>query len=158
MPYGRPIGEFWTHCPNTLPDRPVKTTSEMFFHDIIILQKMAAETWYPVDSDYLGLAYDIDGKISACSWEELRNLVMAIPYQEFLKTVLWICTNSFILREADYRCQRCGVEEDKEHLQAHHLTHFHLGSELYFYEDLICLCDTCHKAAHNFELEYPNWR
>ncbi len=65
-----------------------------------------------------------------------------IDYYLYLKSDAWKKKAKACRKRAEYRCQICATE-DRE-LHAHHNTYENLGNEKP--EDLICLCDLCHKG------------
>jgi hypothetical protein len=65
-------------------------------------------------------------------------------YQEYLKTPHWLSTREKARIRAHNRCQICN--SDERQLQVHHRTYERRGEELP--EDLIVLCDECHKIFH----------
>lgn len=68
-------------------------------------------------------------------------------YKDYLKTYDWNETRKIILKEANYKCQLCGAREVR--LNVHHNTYENIGNE--HREDLVVLCDDCHKKFHNYE-------
>ena len=63
-------------------------------------------------------------------------------YQEYLKSDHWREVRKEKLKEAGYKCERCGA---KESLDIHHLTYARLGHERM--SDLQALCRPCHRKA-----------
>lgn len=68
-------------------------------------------------------------------------------YKDYLKTYDWNETRKTVLKETNYKCQLCGAKNVK--LNVHHNTYENIGNE--HREDLIVLCDDCHKKFHNIE-------
>lgn len=68
-------------------------------------------------------------------------------YKDYLKTYDWNETRKVVLKETNYKCQLCGAKNVK--LNVHHNTYENIGNE--HREDLIVLCDDCHKKFHNIE-------
>ena len=68
-------------------------------------------------------------------------------YKDYLKTYDWNETRKVVLKEANYKCQLCGIKNVK--LNVHHNTYENIGNE--HRENLIVLCDDCHKKFHNIE-------
>lgn len=66
-------------------------------------------------------------------------------YKDYLKTYDWNETRKIVLKEANYKCQLCGAKNVK--LNVHHNTYENIGHE--YREDLVVLCDDCHKKFHN---------
>lgn len=73
--------------------------------------------------------------------EKLRGM----QYSEFLNTPYWTTVSLFTKKRAKFRCEICGSEGP---LQTHHKTYEHRGCESAHPEDLICLCEECHKKQH----------
>ena len=70
-------------------------------------------------------------------------------YQDYLQTPWWRQVRGYILRRADYRCERCRRPDRFDAdtwLEVHHLTYQRLGNE--YVQDLIVLCNHCHRAEH----------
>ena len=65
----------------------------------------------------------------------------------------WKSVRYWALERADYKCQQCGLNEGYG-LHVHHLNYSHLGHE--FPEDVVVLCEACHKAEHQKELVSAN--
>lgn len=70
-----------------------------------------------------------------------------MTYPEYLQTNYWhmiVCEKKYSVGEI---CQICGVEKK---IQVHHNKYDHRGQEhLFLNEDLVCLCDSCHKKFHD---------
>lgn len=76
--------------------------------------------------------------------------------------ILYICSEDWrerrkeMMDEANWECFNCGEKAT----ELHHLSYENLGFEV-LYEDVIPLCSTCHKEAHNKEEddygEYGEW-
>ena len=66
-----------------------------------------------------------------------------LAYLLYLETPEWQRQRRRALERADYCCEQCGA---CEHLEAHHLSYDNLGCEQP--DDLIVLCDPCHRDAH----------
>lgn len=72
--------------------------------------------------------------------QELR----ALPYSEYLLTEHWIETREKAKIKSNYRCEVCNSQNQ---LNVHHKTYENRGCELP--EDLIVLCQDCHKTFHH---------
>jgi len=68
---------------------------------------------------------------------------MTINYKDYLESDDWQDQRKRALHLANHKCQICG---GRFILQAHHKTYERLGEEKD--EDLIILCQQCHKAMH----------
>lgn len=78
--------------------------------------------------------------------EEAREIILNMPYDEFLKTPYWKSISKYVKTVSGNRCQKCG---SARRLQVHHMNYQHHGDELHHLEDLICLCKDCHLEIHN---------
>ena len=71
-------------------------------------------------------------------------------YKEYINSPEWKETSRRAKERAGYRCQLCNRKGDDTTLHTHHRTYVRLGIE--FDEDLIVLCNSCHKKHHGIEL------
>lgn len=71
-------------------------------------------------------------------------------YQEYIKSPEWKTTSNKAKERAGYRCQLCNRKGTYSTLHTHHRTYERLGLE--FDDDLIVLCNKCHKKHHDIEL------
>jgi hypothetical protein len=127
-------------------DVPDTTPTELFLEEFFI-----HHTRYHLDNDatnysLTSLYNSITEILSICNHSILKKYAESMLYEDFLRTYYWKVTKKYLKKESDYTCQWCR-KGDKE-LHIHHLTYDHLGSELYFIKDLVCLCKSCHKKAH----------
>lgn len=76
----------------------------------------------------------------------LCNSIKAMDYRDFLFTSYWRYVRHIKIRQAKCKCQMCG----KKHtlLNIHHKTYIHHGLEHLYLNDLIVLCEKCHKKIH----------
>lgn len=77
--------------------------------------------------------------------EELINYYNDLEYKVYLQTAYWQIIRQIKLKEANYICQKCNQENI---LDVHHKSYKHKGFEFIFLNDLICLCENCHKKEH----------
>lgn len=68
-----------------------------------------------------------------------------IPYNEYLKTYYWRKVRYLVLKRDNFRCTICG---EREPLNVHHKTYINKGNEIKHLDDLITVCDLCHKKIH----------
>ena len=68
-----------------------------------------------------------------------------IDYKCYLGTAVWDEKRKEKLKEAEYKCQLCSKKDIKLHV--HHNTYERIGNE--DMNDLIVLCEDCHKKFHN---------
>lgn len=73
-----------------------------------------------------------------------------LKYQRYIKGKSFKQIRELVLERDNWRCQCCGRGiEDGIVLTVHHKTYAHLYNEKEHLEDLICLCEICHKAIHS---------
>ena len=74
----------------------------------------------------------------------------------FLTSFWWYVIRNKVLMRDGWSCQgtNCTTPDCKD-LHVHHKTYDHKGEEVAFIEDLITLCDGCHKAEHPELLDKP---
>lgn len=66
-----------------------------------------------------------------------------MPYSQYLQSDRWKVVAEKRKAIDNYRCRECG---DSEFLSVHHVTYENRGLESL--EDLVTLCDECHRARH----------
>lgn len=72
-----------------------------------------------------------------------------MPYKDYLQTDYWKTVRGFVLERDGHRCRLCGrVREEGVILHIHHSTYEHRGDEMNHPDDLITLCEDCHKNYH----------
>ena len=69
-----------------------------------------------------------------------------LPYEEYLQTEYWNTLRKLVLKKAKYKCKLCNNTQEK--LNVHHKTYEHRGEEWKYQDDLIVLCQSCHKKFH----------
>lgn len=72
-----------------------------------------------------------------------RMRAVAMPYEDYLRTIHWKAAKKSALKRVGYRCQVCYA---KGRLHVHHRTYERLGCELL--SDLTVLCEPCHELFH----------
>ena len=75
-----------------------------------------------------------------------------LKYQRYIKGKSFKQIREIVLKRDGYRCQCCNWTPDEggnRYLTVHHKTYEHLYNEKEHLEDLICLCEICHKAIHS---------
>jgi hypothetical protein len=73
-----------------------------------------------------------------------QKYLHTMPYADYLLTPHWQNMRQGALERAQYRCQVCNASKS---LHAHHRTYERRGHENQ--EDLIVLCENCHKLFHD---------
>lgn len=76
-------------------------------------------------------------------FDKIALYVKSIGHREYIKTVYWKAISSKFRHGS--KCKKCGT---KDKLQCHHLTYDHIGMEFLYPEDIMVLCDSCHKEVH----------
>lgn len=74
-------------------------------------------------------------------------------YRAYLRSPTWKKRRLQVFARANYRCEECGTPMKivnrllgTVNLQVHHKTYRNVFHEPL--DDLICLCDECHKSKH----------
>lgn len=75
--------------------------------------------------------------------EDIMFFYSKVDYNEYMKSEGWANKRKEALDRAHNRCQLCALEYN---LRVHHNSYSNLGDERE--EDLIVLCDECHKKYH----------
>lgn len=82
-----------------------------------------------------------------------------LRYQKYLRGKTFKQIREQVLERDGWRCQCCGRGlDDGIQLTVHHKTYEHLYNEKEHLEDLICLCEICHKAIHRANPHYKGFR
>jgi hypothetical protein len=98
------------------------------------------------DTDDYG-SFHMHSQLLECNYDLLKRYSEVMLYEDFLKTLYWGITSRAIRERAKFQCERCYSKRGELHI--HHLTYDHLGSELHFDQDLVCLCQSCHRTVHS---------
>ena len=110
-----------------------------------------------------------DDKVYHADWiEELKcdfyyskteyfiHKLKCMPYKDFLRTPYWkIIAATLKETRAHNTCHKCGKEHPNIPMHVHHITYKHHGAEIDYLEDLVVLCEYCHKDIHGIAWEYP---
>jgi len=72
------------------------------------------------------------------------NKLRQLSYKKYLQTEHWQQVRTKHLKQSKFRCQICN--SNKTVLHVHHRTYENLGEEKY--NDVITLCEDCHKLFH----------
>lgn len=79
----------------------------------------------------------------------IAETVNSLTYEEFLTTPYWNTITDYKKEQANFKCKQCG---SNKHTCTHHKTYAHHGYEHtleVINQDLVVLCDACHKKIHN---------
>lgn len=75
----------------------------------------------------------------------IARQIKRLDYHDFLRTPYWRLVANRAKFRAGYRCSLC---HSQTRLRAHHRSYDHLGEELFYPEEITCLCDDCHNKYH----------
>lgn len=81
------------------------------------------------------------------TWKRDEVVAHKHSYSEYLASPHWQALRVKMLERARYKCEAC--QDTDSVLHVHHLTYERLGCELE--EDLIVLCEECHKVEHGLD-------
>lgn len=98
--------------------------------------------------EYKGTNTEFKDRVNKLNKEILlnqRHKNRKIPYKEYLKTDHWQTIRKNALSRAGYKCQLCSNKNLR--LNVHHNNYRNLWHETP--QDLIVLCEKCHKKFHN---------
>lgn len=70
-------------------------------------------------------------------------------YRDYLKSKYWKALRLKCFKRDGFQCQICGSGKN---LCAHHMTYKNIGYETQELDDLITLCEDCHKTIHKQDL------
>ena len=71
--------------------------------------------------------------------------IESIDYKSYLNSSKWKAKRDAKLKQAGYKCEKCGVSKYSKKLEVHHKHYQNLGNEKL--SDLIVLCKDCHEKA-----------
>lgn len=83
------------------------------------------------------------------NWSVVEEHIKAMKYNDFLNTPYWKAVAYEVKRKRNFRCELCGSNNK---LAVHHKTYENHGKEHISWvmkNDLIVLCDSCHKKFHD---------
>jgi 5-methylcytosine-specific restriction endonuclease McrA len=89
------------------------------------------------------------------TWQEMaeRRKALRDHYHEYLRSPTWRAIRNGALKNAFFRCERCGRADA---LEVHHVTYARLGGDELL-EDLEVLCETCHYGHHTYAAAYLDY-
>lgn len=77
--------------------------------------------------------------------------------RELLGDEWWDATRQWVYRNAEYRCQCCGVPKAEadyhQWLEAHETYHYDYAKGLATVDDIVALCHACHNYIHSGRLQ-----
>lgn len=83
------------------------------------------------------------------NWSVIEEHIKSMQYHDFLNTPYWKAVAYEVKRKRGFRCELCGSNNK---LAVHHKTYENHGKEHISWvmkDDLIVLCDSCHKKFHD---------
>lgn len=80
--------------------------------------------------------------------ELVKSGLIEPNYQDYMRSYYWIELSSQFREKYGNKCVECGIKQEdiKSKLNVHHKHYYTLGEEKE--EDLMLLCDDCHKKVH----------
>lgn len=105
------------------------------------IKKYCKPTTKTVTEDYLNhmMSHIVD-------YETIREYLVAIDYQDYLKTLYWKAISKFV--RSKFKECKCG---NKEKLHVHHNTYKYIGIEHLHINCLEVLCESCHSLIPSCE-------
>jgi hypothetical protein len=83
--------------------------------------------------------------------DAIADYIKNMPYKSFLSTPYWKAIADYVKMKANFKCTLCASTSN---INTHHKTYARHGYEhVYWKDDLICLCQTCHQRHHNILTE-----
>lgn len=73
-------------------------------------------------------------------------------YHDYMHSEEWRHKRLKVLKRDGFRCQMCGTAKN---LRVHHINYEHLGTDAEL-DDLITLCDACHRKIHEQDIRKKN--
>ena len=95
---------------------------------------------------FLNKYYGKDLRSIHLDQEAIRLSIRSMSYKEFLRTVYWRAVAMAVKEAAGFRCSLCGRKTRA--LNVHHIIYDNHGTELQNLQDLMCVCENCHKRLH----------
>ena len=79
-------------------------------------------------------------------------------YEKLLKSDYWKGFSYSLIKERNFTCEDCGrtFYNERNKLQVHHLVYRDIKPWSYKPEELIVLCEDCHKKRHGIETNEPS--
>lgn len=82
-----------------------------------------------------------------CNKNAICIQIKKLRYHDFLKTPYWKTVSYEAKKRAGFKCMICSSPTN---LRTHHKNYNHHGREIeHIDDDLVVLCDECHKKFHN---------
>lgn len=92
---------------------------------------------------------NINNKINTNISKKKKRNEEYLKYQRYIRSKQFKEIKKIILERDDYKCACCNSRAEERSLTCHHKTYQHLYDELNHLNDLIILCNVCHKAIHS---------
>jgi hypothetical protein len=102
---------------------------------------------YDINDTYFDLSGGLissfpDGTLN---WDKIANVIKQLSYEKFLLTYYWDIIKQYLRQEAKGRCRICN---SGGMLHVHHRNYDIRGYEAQNLNELIVLCEDCHKIFH----------
>ena len=117
-----------------------KTTTENFIEHYLNPKSMYKAT-SPIADRMKQLVIDS----SECDKKVIYAVIRMLPYGIFLQTPYWK-----VIAENQKRCagKKCAICGSTKNLNLHHTTYKNHGDEICHLDDLVTVCQSCHKDIH----------
>lgn len=99
----------------------------------------------PPDGTDFGLTFGESFEFEVAIARDFNEVNRPSKYANKLLDPRWQKKRLEVLNAAGWKCSRCGASDKTLHV---HHPHYIAGREPWDYDDLISLCDDCHKAEH----------
>lgn len=107
-----------------------------------------------IDNYFLNKCQNNDIKIEDLQYlgkdiieSDVKKYANTMVYKEYLETTYWKTISKYKKESCKNTCQICS---NNKKVSVHHNKYDHRGQEhLFLNEDLVCLCDVCHKKFHD---------
>ncbi len=96
---------------------------------------------------------------SIVDWDNIQQYILSeLTYGEFLNTEYWLIISQYLKFKRNFTCQKCNKTFKLfGQLNVHHTTYENHGKEHLEdvqENDLLVLCESCHKEEHEDDLEF----
>jgi len=95
---------------------------------------------------------------SLIQFHDENYVASRFDYEKYLYSDFWQVIKDYLFFKSDWRCQRCQDEVKRWKMQVHHHTYRHLFKEVLWLDDIILVCDKCHKELHEIDEEVEEWQ
>ena len=109
----------------------------------IVYKGTPRKTFYDLDIEIFESKVSVESKEKPLTKSKVDKFD---SYKEYLQTSQWKTIAQKVRKRDGFKCVEC---DSKESLQVHHTTYENIFNENSHLDDLICVCNECHKEIHN---------